>query len=471
MSSQKTRPCADASAARKSSHSFSSRGAPSPHLIHAALVVAMIVTPAAASAQLSTPATPRVGSPTTRPQSGPPNAAPVQGKLPLLTPRAGPLPSSLTLAEALAEAEARSPAIIAAQAAVEAAQARIRQAGFRSNPEISVEVENFLGTGDLAGLRATETTVAVNQRLDLGGRRRARVTAAQAELVAQQLRLAIARADLAQEIRRQFATAITARERLRLAEANETRAQELARIANELVAAGREPPLRGMRARSAAAQAVAEVVSAEAEERASRSTFASLFGVDVPPETLSGTLLDLTPATINPMLSLEGRLAEAERIVAEAQLQQELVQRRFDPSVGLGIRHVREVGDVALVAGLSMPLQVFDRNQGNIAAARANIRAAEARRDSAIAGSVARARNALTNVEAAATRVEALERAAIPEAAEALRLAQLSYQAGKTPLLELLDAQNAYASAQAALIDARLAQALATAELGRVAAQ
>ena len=67
--------------------------------------------------------------------------------------------------------------------------------------------------------------------------------------------------------------------------------------------------------------------------------------------------------------------------------------------------------------------------------------------------------------------MEALERAAIPEAAEALRLAELSYRAGKVSLLELLDAQEAYAAAQTALIEARAAQALATAELGRVAAQ
>jgi cobalt-zinc-cadmium efflux system outer membrane protein len=124
-----------------------------------------------------------------------------------------------------------------------------------------------------------------------------------------------------------------------------------------------------------------------------------------------------------------------------------------------------------LVAGLSVPLPLFDRNQGNIAAARANVRAAEARREGALATATVRVRNALTTVGAAQARVEALERAAIPEAAEALRLTQLSYRAGKASLLELLDAQNAFASAQGALIDARLAQAQATAELGRVAAQ
>lgn len=434
----------------------------------AAALVPLLGTSAAA--QVSTPATPRVGSPNVPQPIGPPAPDPASD-LPLLTPREGPLPTSLTLQMALEEAEARSPAIIAARARVDAAQARIRQAGFRSNPELSVEVENFLGTGELSGFRGTETTLSVNQRLDLGGRRRTRVAAAQAELAAEQLRLAIARADLARDVREQFARAVTARERLRIASENEDLARELARVAGVLVQEGREPPLRAVRARSAAAQAAAELEAAKAEEQASRGTLAASFGVSEPPEEVTGNLLDLQPTTINPEHSLGVRLAEAERLRAEAEIGREVSASRLDPAVGLGVRHVRETGDVGLVAGLSLPLPIFDRNQGNIAAARANVRAAEANLASVMATARVRARNAITNVEAARARVEALERAAVPEAAEALRLALLSYQEGRASLLELLDAQNAYRTAQSALVEARLAQALATAELGRAAAQ
>jgi outer membrane protein, heavy metal efflux system len=441
--------------------------------MHAFLAAASAVALAAtASAQVGGSATTPIGRPTDAREpalSGPPTPPAAWSRS--APPRSEPLPTSLTLSQALEEAEARSPAIIAARAAVDAAEARVRQAGFRSNPELSVEVENFAGTGELSGLRRTETTVAINQRLDLGGRRRARVSVAQGELAVQRLRLAAARADLAQGIREQFARAATARDRLRVSEEKEERARELARIAGILVDAGREPPLRALRARSAAAQATAELAAARAEEQAARGTLASLFGVTTPPDAVAGSLLDIPPRAIDPEQSLEVRIAEAERLVAEAALQQELAGRRLDPSVGLGVRHVREAGDVALVAGFSMPLQVFDRNQGNIGAARANVVAAEARLAAVMAMSRVRVRNAIITVEAAQARVEALATAAIPEAAEALRLTQLSYQAGRASLLELLDAQDAYTAAQSALIDARLAQALATAELGRVSAQ
>ena len=433
----------------------------------ACAAVALAAMTSSAAAQVGNPASPRVGAPETSPPVGPPvpvRAVPAE-------PRTGPLPPHLTLAQALDEAAARSPAIVAAEAEVRAAEARIRQAGFRENPELSLEVENVAGTGELAGIQSMEATLAVNQRLDLGGRRASRVNAARAELAVQRLRLAIARADLSQSVREQFARAVAARERLEQANETVERAQELARVTGILVDAGREPPLRAVRARSALAQARAEQVAAEADELATRSSLAALFGVSSPVGALSGPTVDLTPRPITPERSLEVQLADAERAAAEAAVRQQIAATRLDPAVGVGVRHVRETGDFGLVAGISMPLRLFDRNQGNIAAARAAVAAADARRASTLATTTARTRNAISAVEAAERRVDALEDSALPEAAEALRLAVRSYEEGRASLLELLDAQDAYTAAQTALTQARLELALATAELGRLSAQ
>lgn len=434
------------------------------------VVAAVALSQSAALAQVSTPAMPQVGSPTI----GPPPPLPMQAdetSLPLLVPPTQPIPANLTLEQALLEAEARSPAIAAAQANVAAARGRLRQAGFRDNPELSVEVENFLGRGELSGLQGTEVTVAVNQRLDLGGRRSARQSVGRAELAVSELRLLITRAELALNVRQQFATAVAARERLRIATENEQRSRELARIANVLVEVGREPPLRALRAQAAASQAAADLRAAQAGEAVSRRTLAALFGVEAPPESVAGSLTDILPTATSPVESLDVRLANAQLALAEASLQQQLTERRLDPAVGVGIRHVQETGDQALVAGFSMPLPIRNRNQGNIEAARAEILAAEAERASARVSANARVANATANLTAASARVEALEEGAIPEGREALRLAQLSYEAGKIELIELLDAQAALTGAETQLIEARLAQAEAAGELARATAQ
>lgn len=423
---------------------------------------------APATAQVFSVASPRVGAPTATFPIGPPSPMSAPARI----PRAGPLPATLSLGQALEEAAARSPTVVAAEAEVAAAEARIRQSGYRSNPELSLEVENFGGTGELRGVHSTEATLSVNQRLDLGGRRSARVAAARAELEVQKLRLAIARADLAQAVREQFARAVAAREKLVQATESERRARELARVAGILVEAGRDPPLRALRARSALAQSQAERVAVEADEVAARSSLAALFGVSDPIVAVGGATLDIAPQQqAVPETSLDVRLSEAEQLVSQAAVREQLAERRVDPAVGVGVRHVRETGDFGLVAGLSMPLRVFDRNQGNIDASRQALAAAGARRASVLATTVARSRNAIANVEAAQRRVEALERAAVPEATEALRLAELSYREGRASLLEVLDVQDSYTSARTSLIDARLALALASAELSRLTAQ
>src|SRR3546814_10410428 len=88
---------------------------------------------------------------------------------------------------------------------------------------------NFAGTGPYSGFNGTETSVSVNQRLDLGGRRKARMTLAEAELAAQEYRFAISRADLDQQVRNLFALCVAARANLAIDRETDTWALEIGR--------------------------------------------------------------------------------------------------------------------------------------------------------------------------------------------------------------------------------------------------
>src|SRR3546814_12733105 len=122
----------------------------------AAALVAISVTPASAQADNRPIAGPMA-------QSVPPEV------------RTGPLPPVLTLPQALEEAEARSPALVAARADVEAARGRLRQARFRYNPILNVEVENLAGTGPSSGFKGTEPHAHVTHSPDTRGSPKARV--------------------------------------------------------------------------------------------------------------------------------------------------------------------------------------------------------------------------------------------------------------------------------------------------------
>src|SRR5919109_2751062 len=105
-------------------------------------------------------------------------------------PSRGPQPEEptgvLTLRQALALALLHNPALASAAWEVRAGEARTLQAGLLPNPEFSVEVENFAGSGAFRGMDAAETTIALSQVIELGGKRlrRARVAALQRDLAA-----------------------------------------------------------------------------------------------------------------------------------------------------------------------------------------------------------------------------------------------------------------------------------------------
>lgn len=382
-------------------------------------------------------------------------------------------PSSLTLTEALGRVSAASQQVAAADATVAAAEARARQAGYRLNPEVSLEVENAFGTGPYGGLDNAETTLSVGQPLEFGGRRPARVAAAQAEVAVARVRRAIARADLRNEVLTRFAEALAARDRLALARVAVDRASDLARIASVLVEVGREPPLRSLRAQTALAEAQGRVRTAEADYLSARRALGTLFGEpESSPEPVGDTAAFVRPVgRISPADALEVRLAEAEVDAARAVAERERTLRIPEVTVAGGIRRFHSSGDTALVASISAPIPVFNRNQGSIAAALADANAAEARRNIALADAVRRYRDGETALETADARLEVLRTSTVPQAEQAVRLARLGYEAGRFPLLELLDAQNALSEARSNLVDAELARARAVAALQRAAAR
>ena len=375
----------------------------------------------------------------------------------------------ITLTEALSRAATLSPTLAAAEAAIQAAQGRAQQAGFRPNPELDLSVENFAGTGAFRGMDQTESTISVGQRFELGGKRSARQRAAEAEIDAARLRLAVARADLLNEVRDAYAEAWADGRRVELARDQFIRAENLQTIATELVDAGREPPLRALRARTAALEAVGRVRATEAEYAQAQRALAALWGgaEDLPEP--QAPITEPTPAPVtDPADALDVRLAEAEVASSIAVFDRERTLSRPDVTLSVGARQFRGTDDTAVVFGASVPIGVFDRNQGNIAAANADRTGAEARRNAALAGAIRQTRDAQAALRTAEARLTFLETRAEPEAIEAVRIAREGFAAGRFTLLDVLDAEDALNTLQSDLITAELDRSQALAALTRV---
>jgi cobalt-zinc-cadmium efflux system outer membrane protein len=382
------------------------------------------------------------------------------------------LAEPVSLALALSQGSGQSPRIAQAKAQAAAAEARARQAGASPNPELSVDVENFAGTGVFQGFRSTETTLAVSQRFELGGKRGARVSIAGAERDFAYLGLRRAEADLARDIRLAHAELRAAEDRAVLARENVTQASELVRTARLLVEVGRDPPLHRLRAEALLSEAQAEQARTFGELLAARRLLADLIGSFDPELSADVTIIEIVPDLLpSDTVTLDEKLATAECRVAQARIDAARSEGVPDVTVSGGVRRNNDGRDTAFVAGISIPLPVRNRNRGGIEAAQADAGACEAALAQARLDTKRARHDARMMLGSADARLDALSGPARLQSEEAVRLARIGYSAGKFSLLELIDAQAGLTSNKLALIEARLDRARALAALIRANAQ
>lgn len=376
----------------------------------------------------------------------------------------------LNMAEAVRRTEAASPDIRVAAAELEAARARASQAGMLPNPEVRLDIENLAGSGPYAGLDGAETTLGLGQEIERGAKRRARAEVATADIRTAELHLAEVRADVVREAQDHYADTWAAQEQVKLAQETQARAADLARAAQTLVDAGREPPLRGLRAKTEAAKAQAALQVAQTKLASERAVLAEFWT-----EPVRGSVLEepsgSSGATATGRGPLSVQIAESELANARARVDQERAAGTPNLTVEGGIRHFADSGDHALVVGFSAPLSLRNRNQGGTAAAQAEALGQEIRRNQALVAAAREEREARSGLAAAQTQIRVLEASILPEAEEALRLARLGYDAGRFSLIDVLDAQAAVTEARSEWIEARLARAKAQTALERALAQ
>lgn len=364
-------------------------------------------------------------------------------------PQARP-PAALSLDEALRRSLAADTSLAGVRARLDAARANVRQADVRPNPSLGLDVENFAGSGPFSTLGRTETTLSYQQTYERGGKRQARTTLAGREIGLVEARAQVRRLDLARTVQLAWVEALAAQAEVAVARERLGVAQVAEREVGRRVAGARDPLFAGARARAELAEARAGLDRAQADARnacASLSAYwagASEFAV--PAEAFEDTRRPdgAAPAAETPDLML----LTVERDVAAARIAVEKARATTDPTISLGVRHLREQGAVALVAGVTLPLGRYDTNRGAIDRARAERTAIEAdlgafriERDREIARLIAR--RSATAAEVGRTDAEVL-----PNAERAVKLVREGFRRGGFTYLDVL-------AAQRALIDAR----------------
>jgi cobalt-zinc-cadmium efflux system outer membrane protein len=354
----------------------------------------------------------------------------------------------LTLPQAILLALENNAALKAGQHEVHAIEAAGQQLSVVPNPELSVEFEEFAGSGAYSGSDAMQTTLTLSQRLELGNKRGHRRQVANRHNNAAATQQELRTAQVIRQTRQLYREALVARKQLRQAEKNVTQCLTLINSIEESIRAGKKAALEAQRIMPLQAQAQLRLKAAQTTLKARRQQLCSLWqGREEEMGPLNGSLTDVQRlpdlaefrARIDQTATL--RLARQNQHLEQDRFELERANRFQDVTLSLGVKHDSGTEDQALVAGFSVPLPLFDRNRGAIAAAQH--RSSQARQTLLETRQVIWQQlvenHRLTTI--AHQEITTFEQQLLPAAQSVFDTVTFGYQQGKYSVLDVLDAQ------------------------------
>lgn len=386
----------------------------------------------------------------------------------------GAPPTPLTLTQAVDIALRNSPQLAGYPLEFQAAEGRVQQASLLPNPEFSVDVENVWG--DLPGWSMAETTYSISQLLEVG-KRSPRIRMAESERGVLQHESDIVRLNVVADVKRGFINVLSARKKLELNREGHRFAELLASGVTERVSAGAVSPIEETRARVVLAVSSANVERSALEFEAARRELAAAMGESTPSfESLAGDLDE--DFSVPPADNVAERIQanpDVTRWIAERDRRNAVLEAERSmaiPNVTLtgGIRHFRENSDTTFVLGFSVPLPLFNRNQGAIREAEALRSKADTERRATellLQSQVGQRQGALMAARREATL---LREEALLGAQSAYDAVSEGYRLGKFRYLDVLDAGKTLVETRLRYLEAVTAFHLAKVDLERLLA-
>ena len=355
---------------------------------------------------------------------------------------------TLTLDTALQTAFANNPDLAAAQWDIDIAQGGRQQAGLIPNPVASWDVEDTRRD-------SRTTSIKISQALELGGKRGARINVASRVQDAAALTLEQRRNTLRAEVIDNYYGALRAQERLDLAQRSMAVAERGLVVANGRVTAGKASPVEATRAQVQVSEIRLELDRAQigltdAYRRLAASTGSAAPSFQaVATQNLSApTVPSATQLLTRLEQTAELRLAELNILQNEASVVLEKAQRIPDLDVSIGSQYDASVRERVNLVGVSIPIPLFNRNQGNVLAASRRADQARDLRNAAELRLRTETRQALDLWQSANTEVRAFNQQILPAAQSAVDSATRGFEMGKFSFLDVLDAQRTLIAAR-----------------------
>jgi cobalt-zinc-cadmium efflux system outer membrane protein len=375
--------------------------------------------------------------------------------------------TDLSLSDSLDLALKANPDIAVAIREREAIDGVKVQAATRPNPFVSTSIQDTRSA-------TRQIYLQFNQEIELGDKRTARMEAADAFYSKADAELATKKAEIHANVVLAFYELLVAQERVTLAKSSVEVAESALDAASKRVKAGKSSPVEQTKSTVAAASAKIELVQAMTQLNNSRKRLSALWGDNAPSfERATGEVA--TIPEISSLSNLQSLIDSAPSVkLAKLEIDARKAMTRIERSraipnitISAGVVNNQEIGLNQALFGLSIPIPVFDRNQGNVQEAASRTFKAE---DELIAVKNRIQTNLATQYErlnAARQATLSLQSDILPNAQSAFDAANRGFSLGKFNFLDVLDAQRTLYQAKSQYINALLEAHQSIAEIER----
>lgn len=357
--------------------------------------------------------------------------------------------TTLTLHNAVQLALQHNPELAAFAKEKGALEGVTQQAGLLPNPQLQIDSEDIGTRPNSPGARFV--SIRISQLIETAGKRSARINAASLGQERAGQDYETRRLDLIAQVANVFTDVLVGQQRLQLANESLALARTVVDTVAKRVLSGKVPPIEETRAKVAFATTRIEFEQAQHNLEAARKQLALMWGDSMP--RFNQVLGDLESFVTIPDFgvlveylhsnpaALSSRINLAQR---KAILVLQKAQRIPDITLNAGVRRymtTEHQNDTTALIGLSIPLPIFNRNQGNLLEAHQRVDKAEdewAATDLRLKTLLVQAYEALI---AAHSQISVLSDEILPGAREAFNTARRGYELGRFGFLEMLDAQ------------------------------
>lgn len=349
----------------------------------------------------------------------------------------------------------KNPLVSSAEGTIEQQKGQQTAAGAYPNPTVtgfgghgSLRDAGRAGIGPLSDIESlTEYNVTVGQPVEWPALRAARQQVADLGFATANVGLLETRLNLASQVKVAFYDLLLAQQGADLARQNRDTVEGVARIVRARVKSGEAPQFESIKAEVEVLKARQQLARADNMVRISRVVVDTLTGGALGATYMVHGEFRMVPRELQ-IDGLMARMMERHptilrllRSVEQSEWKIEFERQARVPTVTVNGGYWREMGREAFQGGLSVPMPLWYRRQGEIAASLGAKRREEAE--------LLRTRNELgravyqhyQDVRTTAELIDVFDKGLLHQAQEALRLAQFSFQQGASSLLEVLDAQ------------------------------